>query len=381
LARGTAQAAPTDCPAAYTPYSSGTTLLDLLLDPRSRAVLDERGLLKALPPFLRATTPPTLAAIITPSGLADLEVLHLDPSVSSPAALEALDRKLAEIPITRAAAEGRCARYDHARPVLPRPDRRPAMLVFDKITGFRDPPAVNAARKAFATFAAKRGWFVTFTDNGAVFDREQLKNYDVVVWNNVSGDALTVPQEKAFKAYMLAGGGYVGVHGSGGDSVYLWDWYPDVLIGARFVDHTHTPWFASAKIVVEQPKSGITAHLPDSWTMTDEWYSFAESPRRKGAHVLARLDEASYNPGPRLAMGDHPIAWTRCIGNGRAFYSAIGHRPQSYTEPNSLELLEQGLVWAAGAGETRCQAGHETPARPGGGPAAGNGPQVSGNGK
>lgn len=49
-------------------------------------------------------------------------------------------------------------------------------------------------------------------------------------------------------------------------------------------------------------------------------------------------------------MGDHPIAWTRCLGNGRAFYAAIGRRPESYIEPDSLEILTEGVAWAAGGG-------------------------------
>jgi uncharacterized protein len=122
------------------------------------------------------------------------------------------------------------------------------------------------------------------------------------------------------------------------------------------------PQFQAAKVVVEGPKVGVTARLPDSWTMTEEWYHFAASPRAKGARILARLDESTYKPGA-LAMGeDHPIAWVRCLGKGRAFYSAIGHRPESYAEPNSAELLEQGVAWAAGAGDTRCEGGRERPA-------------------
>ena len=54
-------------------------------------------------------------------------------------------------------------------------------------------------------------------------------------------------------------------------------------------------------------------------------------------------------------MGDHPIAWTQCIGKGRSFYTAIGHRPESYSEPNTNKLLEQGVAWAAGIGSSSCQ--------------------------
>jgi type 1 glutamine amidotransferase len=356
----TAQASIADCPAARTPYSSDSLLIDLLLDPRAEAVLESQGLLKGVPAFVRNTTPPTFAAIFTPRRmLTSTEGRPADPA--APEKLAALDRALAAIPITDEAAVRRCARYDHQPPAKSTPDRRPAILVFEKINGFKDTPSVDAAHKAFADMAARRGWSITFTDNGAVFNKGQLRAYDAVVWNNVSGDVLTLPQRKAFQDYLAAGGGFAGVHGAGGDPIYLWDWYPDALIGARFAGHPLNPHFQAAKVVVEGPKSGIVARLPDSWTMTEEWYSFAASPRAKGVHVLAHLDEATYQPG-RLAMGDHPIAWTHCLGDGRAFYTAIGHRPESYVEPNSLELLEQGIAWAAAAGDTTCRGGREVAA-------------------
>lgn len=352
-----------DCPNARTPYSSDTMLIDLELDPRAKAVLDEQGFLKGapLPAIMIRPTSPTLAALMTPRWLlvSAPKVIGLFGGRSaSPETLAALDRALAAIPITDAAAMARCARYDHIPPVLTPPDHHPAILVFEKITGFRDGPSVDAAHKAFADMAARRGWSINFTDNGAVFNLAQLKAYDAVVWNNVSGDALTVPQEKAFKRYLSDGGGFAGVHGSGGDFIYVWSWYPNTLIGARFLGHTANPQFQSGTVVVESPKTGIVAHLPDRWTMTEEWYSFTSSPRKNGVHVLAHLDESTYHPGA-IAMGDHPIAWSHCLGNGRAFYTAIGHRPESYTEPNSLELLEQGVAWAAGVGDTRCKAGRE----------------------
>jgi type 1 glutamine amidotransferase len=46
-------------------------------------------------------------------------------------------------------------------------------------------------------------------------------------------------------------------------------------------------------------------------------------------------------------MVDHPIAWTNCIGKGRMFYSAIGHRPEAYSQPEYVALLEEAMTWAA----------------------------------
>ena len=44
-------------------------------------------------------------------------------------------------------------------------------------------------------------------------------------------------------------------------------------------------------------------------------------------------------------MGDHPIAWSRCVGKGRMFYSAIGHRPERYTDAVYVLMLEQAVGW------------------------------------
>jgi uncharacterized protein len=355
---GTATAAQSvDCPEARTPYSSRTPLIDLLLDPAAAAELKRQGLLDGIPQVALPTTTPSFAAIVSPAWLLE------QPAFRRPdakARVAELDRALAKIAVTTEASRRRCARYDQVPPKLTALRNRPAILVFEKINGFRDAPSVAAAHQALTDMAARRGWSIAFTDNGAAFNARQLRMFDAVVWNNVSGDALTTSQRSAFKRYIESGGGFAGIHGSGGDPVYWWDWYADDLLGARFIGHPDAPQFQAARVVVEGAGSGLAAGLPDAWTMTEEWYSFAASPRN-GARVIARLDEDTYKPGPNLAMGDHPIAWTRCIGSGRSFYTAIGHRPESYVEPNSLRLLENGIAWAAGSGPSRCKSGKEAP--------------------
>ena len=209
--------------------------------------------------------------------------------------------------------------------------------------------------------AARHGWALVATDKAGAMTPSILKQFDAVIRNNVSGDVMSVSQRQAFKSYIESGGGYVGIHGAGGDPVYYWDWYADTLIGARFAGHPMNPQFQDAKVIVVDEKSAIVRELAPGWKMKDEWYSFHTNPRASGAHVLAALDESSYvlkgMAGEDLHMGDHPIAWIKCIGNGRSFYSAIGHRPESYSEPHNVRLLERAISWAAGAGETRCRKG------------------------
>lgn len=278
------------------------------------------------------------------------------------ATLQKMDQDLAQVSVTQEAAVARCARYDHQPPQLPAELKHPAILVFSKSNGFRDNPSVNGAIAALKEMADHDHWTMFFSDNAAVFNTADLKHFDAVIWNNVSGDVLTNSQRQAFKSYMETGGGFVGLHGSGGDFYYDWDWYPDTLIGARFLSHPMSPQFQAAKLKVDDGSDPIVKGLPSEWTMTDEWYSFKNDPRSKGAHVLVTLDESTYSPMTgkvSIRMGDHPIAWTQCVGDGRSFYSAIGHRPEGYSEPNTNKLIEQGVAWAAGLGQSSCHDGKE----------------------
>ena len=142
----------------------------------------------------------------------------------------------------------------------------------------------------------------------------------------------------------------MGLHGSGGDPFCAWDWYADTLVGARFLSHPMNPQIQEARLQVDDPSDPIVQGLPADWKMKDEWYSFKTDPRASGAHVLLTIDEKSYSPlfgKIDLHMGDHPMAWTKRIGKGKSFYTAIGHRPESYSEPHVVQLIEQGIEWTA----------------------------------
>jgi type 1 glutamine amidotransferase len=127
-------------------------------------------------------------------------------------------------------------------------------------------------------------------------------------------------------------------------SEYGWAWYGQLLGGAAyFLGH---PPIQSARVQVETSDHPSTAHLPQSFTRTDEWYSFRTNPR-SSVQVLLTLDEASYGVGD-LAMGDHPIAWYHEFDGGRAWYTALGHPIEAYVDPGFTEHLLGGIRWAAG---------------------------------
>lgn len=345
----------TDCPLRDAPFSASTPLIDVLLSPAARAAVEkELGTsFESAPPQFAGTEPPTFAAILT---LREFAGMARQPA-------EAVDRAIAaiaELPVTEADKVARCARYDNDVPQLAVPDGKPAILVFEKINGFKDVPSVEAAHAALMDMARRKGWTMVFSEKGGAISPEFLGQFDAVIWNNISGDVLTLSQRQSLRDYVEGGGGFVGLHGTAGDPVYFWDWYVDTLIGARFAGHPRDPQFQDARVVVEDAGHPAAADLPAEWVMKDEWYSFRTNPRDSGARIIARLDESTYNLesgfGRELRMGeDHPIAWSKIIGKGRSFYSAIGHLPETYTHPHYNAMIEDAVAWAAGLEDCNCE--------------------------
>lgn len=346
-----------DCPLRDTPFSVDMPMMDLAASPEAKAVLDASvpELMQRIPAMFLATEAPALSAIMTLRGSTELLRMPM-----SDEAIAALNGKLGTLAITEEIKRTRCARYDNELPEFALSDASVQVLVFKKVNGYDHEDGGAAAAAAIQAMSEKNGWGVTITDRAGAFNAKSLSKFDVVVWNNVSGDVLTLSQREAFRDFVEQGGGFLGIHGSGGDFMYLWDWYLESLIGAQFIGHTMAPHYQDATVRTAVAASGISQGIDAEWTVHDEWYSFAENPRKGGADVVLTVDENSYKAemsGISLRMGeDHPIAWSRCVGAGRAFYTAIGHLPGVYDNAQNLALLENALAWAAGEGLASCGA-------------------------
>jgi len=243
-------------------------------------------------------------------------------------------------------------RHETTAPPLPDGLSSPAVLLFTKTNGFRHRDGIRAGAEFVKALAARRGWSIFRTENGAVFNADDLSRFDAVVFHNTTGDVLGDRQRAAFRAWLERGGGWVGTHAAGDDSHAAWPWYLENLIGANFTAHIMGPQFQVAEVRNENPAHPVMSALPARWRHEEEWYSWEESPRSRGFTILATIDEDSYNPAMNfmgrsedLSMGDHPVVWSRCLGRGRAVYSALGHAAEAYAEPHHRLLLESALDW------------------------------------
>jgi cytochrome c len=222
----------------------------------------------------------------------------------------------------------------------------PRILVFSRTAGFRHASIPDGVRTV--TEIGVGLWSVDATEDSSVFTAANLKNYRAVVFLSTTGDVLDEAQQKAFEEYIHAGGAWVGVHAAS-DTEYNWPWYGK-LAGAWFVGHPAVN--QEATVIVEDRTHRSTRMLPAEWKRLDEWYAFRTNPR-SNVHVLASLDEKSYDPGKASMGGDHPIMWYHDFEGGRAWYTAGGHTKESFTEPLFRQHLREGIAWAAGIAEAK----------------------------
>lgn len=217
------------------------------------------------------------------------------------------------------------------------------VLVFSRTTGYRHASITNGIL-AVRELGTQHGFVVDATEDPSAFTSTNLTRYQVVVFLSVTGEVLEPVNKDAFRNYILSGGGLAAVHGSVFGPLACeekWQWYGELFCCA-FTNHSS---IVPATLVIEDAASPSTVGLPAQWRRVDEWYNFTGTPRNC-AHVLLRIDESSYTGGK---MGrDHPLAWCRRFGQGRMWYTALGHTESSFSEPLFRRHLLGGILTAAG---------------------------------
>jgi len=110
------------------------------------------------------------------------------------------------------------------------------LLVFSKTLGFRHDAGIAAGIAAIKSLRAKNGF------------------------------AVDAAQKDAFRKFIRAGNGIVGLHNPTAYVLEGWGWY-DSLVCARYESEIQAPRFRLKTIDKPHPS---TAPLPDQWELADE---------------------------------------------------------------------------------------------------------------
>jgi type 1 glutamine amidotransferase len=248
------------------------------------------------------------------------------------------------------------------------------VLFFSKSADFqhsvirRTGEELSFAEKILADLGPKHGIEFTFSKDGSLFTPEYLAQFDAYHFYTtgnltIAGLDKNPPMTEAGKAALLdavkGGKGFIGTHsasdtfhsnpaedGKSGAHPSRYQNYGAKadeyikMLGGEFIIHGSQQ---KAKMRVTDAKFPGLQTAGEGFEMTEEWYSLKEFP--SDLHVLL-VQETGTMTGPQYQRPPYPSTWARMHGQGRVFYTAMGHREDVWTNPLFQEILFGGIAWA-----------------------------------
>jgi uncharacterized protein len=253
--------------------------------------------------------------------------------------------------------------------------KKKTVLLFTKSSGFEHQVIKVVAGKpsimeaALADMAARNGFELTASKDGRIFDSKDFRNYDALVFFT-TGDLTETgtdknppmsPQGKqAFLEAVENGLGFVGVHAAA-DTFHTQPDPADLsnryiahgatsdpylrMLGGEFIIHGQDkdPRLQTANVIISDAKfpglEGVKSPVP----FKEEWYSLKDFA--PDLHVICTLDTSTMN-GLAYKRAPYPVVWARQQGQGRVFYTAMGDRPENWSNQFMLDVLAGGIRWA-----------------------------------
>jgi type 1 glutamine amidotransferase len=204
----------------------------------------------------------------------------------------------------------------------------------------------------------------------SVITAEYLAQFDGVMMMTNGNLPMRDEQKRALVDFVRQGGGFVAVHCA---ALTLFD-YPAFgeMLGAYF-RRTVAPG-QLVVLKVEDQEHPATKMLGSSWPIVDEFYHYgtsawsAERPdenvdvlfgnripvglSRDRVHVLLSIDtrESDIDEFAEVELGgDYPQSWVQDFGEGRSFYTSLGHRDDIWSnDPVFRAHVVGGIRWALG---------------------------------
>lgn len=206
-----------------------------------------------------------------------------------------------------------------------------------------------AAKIWLDQLAADSNFTIDYITDTKSITRDYLKQYQLFIQLNYPPYPWGNEAQEAFEDYIEKGrGGWIGFHHPTLLGVFdgypMWQWYSDFMGGIQFKDYL--PDGTAAKLTVEDKGHPAMKGLPSTFVTRDEWYLYDKSPRAN-IHVLASIDESTYDPPKDKKMGDHPVIWTNEHVKARNIYIAMGHFPELFKDEAYTTLVKNAIFWAA----------------------------------
>ena len=198
-------------------------------------------------------------------------------------------------------------------------------------------PEAGAAR--VAAILAGEGFTVTTRQGSEAFADPGLAGFSLIVpiltMSTIGKDALA-----NLLAAVEGGVGLGGYHGGMADAFRAEPDY-QFMVGGQWVAHPGN--VIDYRIDVTRPDDPVMAGIPASFPYRSEQYYMHVDPNNE---VLATTTFG----GQHCAWIDGhvmPVVWKRRHGQGRVFYSSLGHHATEFAVPEMATIFRRGMQWAA----------------------------------
>jgi type 1 glutamine amidotransferase len=250
--------------------------------------------------------------------------------------------------------------------------KKARILFFSKSSGFEHSVISwkngqpSHAEKVLKELGDKHGWEFEFSKDGSKFGKDYLAGFDAVFFYTTGNlleagtdgnPPMTAEGKQALFDLVKSGKGFIGTHSASdtfhtdneavkgperflnhGDKA---DPYVRFL-GAEFIKHGAQQ---EAKNTVVNPAFPGFEKVGTDYTLMEEWYSLKDFT--PDIHVLSVMDAPSMK-GTEYQRPAFPTTWARKEGDGRVWYTAMGHREDIWTNPMFQDILVGGIRWALG---------------------------------
>lgn len=202
------------------------------------------------------------------------------------------------------------------------------------------------------SLAAAENFSIDYIQNTDKIDDAFLANYQLFLQLDYAPYGWKEKAVKAFENYIEQGkGGWIGFHHATllgeFDGFPMWQWFSKFMGDTRYKNYIAT--FVKAKVNVEDKKHPVMKGVSPSFMVEKEEFYTYEKSMRPNVHVLASVDESTYEPNSDIKMGDHPVIWTNPNYKARNIYIFMGHSPLLFNSTDYKTLFKNAIFWAAGA--------------------------------
>lgn len=182
------------------------------------------------------------------------------------------------------------------------------------------------------------GFDVTIDSATAAFADPDLGRFDLIV-PMITQSTVEKEELRNLLATVRAGTGFAGFHGTMCDAFRMETDY-QFMTGGQWVAHPGN--IIDYEINITAPDDPIVAGIADFTYRSEQYYMHVDP----GIEVLATttFDGRLFDETKGVVM---PVAWKRRFGEGRVFYSALGHVAEEFEVPQMRTIFERGALWAA----------------------------------